>query len=723
MLISKKPASDCSEAYPIGNGKLGAMVYGGLSEEQILLNQDSIWYGGFIDRNNPEARRSLPELRESILSGNIEKSSRLLEYAFSGTPQSQRPYQPLGRVRICYRTVTGGMQYVQRSLNLEEAVVSETLKFKDDGGAVEKEYFSSFPEDVIVIRIKSSGTPVSMSVLMTRERFYDRSGKLDDHSVFMDGSLGKGGVSFCAGIRAESISGSVRVVGEHLLIEHAKEAVLYIGCGTTFYTEDPEKMLRRKLEHASAFGYEIIRKEHILDYQSLYHRMTFKISGTDSDYVQTYFQFARYLMISCSRPGSLPANLQGIWNDRMQPPWDSKYTININTEMNYWMAEKANLAECHLPLFDHLKRMHENGRKTAWEMYGCRGFTAHHNTDIWGDCAPQDIYLPASYWVMGGAWLCTHIWRHYSYTRDRSFLEEMYPILQDAVLFFHDFLIEDKGEYVTCPSVSPENTYLNGKGEKGCICAGSAMDSQILEDLLTCFLRSSEVLEVSSPLVGAAAEIRRKLPAIKVGKHGGIMEWREDYDEAEPGHRHISQLYGLYPSHQISLRSTPDLAAAAEKTIQRRLKYGGGHTGWSCAWLVCLYSRLCDGDSALAMLKKLWKESTFPNMMDSHPLGDGAVFQIDGNFGAAAAILEMLVQAEGNRVYLLPALPSEWHAGCVTGIRLPGNAEVDLAWEDHHLLSCRVKASEKYRAVFCFGDECRPVVLDRDEDCELSHWL
>ena len=342
--------------------------------------------------------------------------------------------------------------YDQRELDLENAVVTETLHGRVDEQTVEKEYLSSFPDGVIAVRIRSKGRPVSLSVLLTRERFYDRSGKLDDHSIFIDGTLGKGGVSFCAGIRAQAGSGTVRVLGEHLLIENTEEAVLYIGCETTFYTDDPAGELRRRLENAFRLGYEEIKSRHIRDYQSLFRRMTFKVGGPDSAYVQTYFQFARYLLISSSRPGSLPANLQGIWNDQMLPPWDSKYTININTEMNYWMAEQAGLSECHLPLFEHLKRMHANGCRTAEKMYGCRGFVAHHNTDIWGDCAPQDIYLPSSYWVMGGAWLCTHIWNHYVYTKDEDFLREMYDVLRDSVLFFCDFLIiEEEGGICDVP--------------------------------------------------------------------------------------------------------------------------------------------------------------------------------------------------------------------------------------------------------------------------------
>ena len=719
MLTAFKPASRFAEACPIGNGKLGAMIYGGLARERILLNQDSIWYGGSVDRINPDAREHLQTLRKHILAGNIKESHKLLEYAFSGTPQSQRPYQPLGWAELCFRFDERELVYGERSLDPEQAIVTETLLTKEGDEAIRKEYFASAPEDLIVVRIRALCQKISLSVLLTRERYYDRAGKIDDSGIFMDGTLGSGGVYFCVGIRAEAMGGCVRVLGEHLLVEEADEITLYIACGTSFYEEHPFDAMKSRLEAASRNGSEAVRKAHIADWQSYYNRMKLKIEGEGNTFAEEYFRFARYLLLSCSRPGSLPANLQGIWNDQMLPPWDSKYTININTEMNYWIAESANLSECHLPLFEHLKRMHANGHRTAEKMYGCRGFVAHHNTDIWGDCAPQDIYLPASYWVMGGAWLCTHIWNHYIYTLDRDFLRDMFPILRDAVLFFTDFLIEDRGEYVTCPSVSPENVYLDENGEEGCITAGASMDSQLVRDLMNVYLLVSDVLGEEDPLIAEAKNILEKLPAIRIGRHGQIMEWRNDYEEAEPGHRHISQLYALYPSHQISLRKTPDLSAAARRTIDRRLRFGGGHTGWSCAWLACLYARLCEGDLALQMLEKLWKESTFPNMMDSHPLGEDAVFQIDGNMGAAAAMLELLVQTEEQQVFLLPALPEQWESGEITGLCIPGGAQLDLEWEAHRLCFCRVYASTDYSADFIYQNEHRHLTLRKGDVCEL----
>jgi alpha-L-fucosidase 2 len=495
-------------------------------------------------------------------------------------------------------------------------------------------------------------------------------------------------------------------------------------------------LVGKKLDAACETGYQVIEKKHCEDYRELYEAVTLDLEGdcrnisdipidqrlrkrkeedNDNQLAVVYFQYGRYLLISSSRPGSLPANLQGIWNDEMIPAWDSKFTININTQMNYWPAEICSLSQCHLPLFDHLLRMWERGKETAGGMYGCRGFVAHHNTDIWGDCAPQDIYIPASYWVMGGAWLCTHIWTHYIYTGDMEFLRRMYPILKDSVIFFHDYLIEDHGEMVTCPSVSPENTYILPDGTKGCVCAGSSMDNQILRDLMEGYLKASEALGIQDEDMDKTREILNKIPVTKIGKYGQIMEWREDYEEEEPGHRHISQLYALHPSHQITVDKTPELTRAAANTLERRLSYGGGHTGWSCAWIVNLYARLGEGDKALDNLNKLWRQSTFPNLMDNHPRRDSAVFQIDGNFGATAAIAEMLVQSDEDRVLLLPALPEKWKCGKVTGLTIVGGARLDIQWAEGRLTDCTIRSERTMEILLVYGQEKRKVSVKAGE--------
>jgi alpha-L-fucosidase 2 len=396
--------------------------------------------------------------------------------------------------------------------------------------------------------------------------------------------------------------------------------------------------------------------------------------------------------MSCSRPGSLPANLQGVWCDSYQPPWDSKYTININTEMNYWPAEICNLSECHTPLFDHIRRMHPRGKEVAREMYGAGGFVAHHNTDIWGDCAPQDTYLPATYWVMGAAWLCLHIYEHFEYTRDEAFLAANFDLLKDACLFFTDFLTENKqGHLVVSPTVSPENSFVLPNGGTGVLCEGCAMDGQIISELFAACEEACRVLNRDTDFAKRLKSMRAKLPPIVTGKDGCIMEWLEEKEEAEPGHRHMSHLFALFPGSQISPEAAPELAAGARRTLMLRLSQGGGHTGWSRAWIINFYAKLGDGQEAFHHLNELLRKSTLPNLFDDHP-----PFQIDGNFGAAAAIAHMLATSERDTVYLLKALPDEWKNGSVTGLCAKGGLEIGLDWENGRLKRVQITAKKDY---------------------------
>lgn len=748
------PAGKWEEALPIGNGRLGAMIFGGLERERIALNQDSIWYGGPIDRVNPDARKNLDNVRSLLLEGKIPQAEELLCLAFSGTPQGERPYQALGDLEIFYRDVrpdeekrlTKNMnredadETYRRGLELNIGIVRE--EYCAAGRRIKKEYFASYPHGLIVIRMQAEEGGISLDARLGRRKFYDHVGKLDQNTIYMDGTLGEGGVSWMAAVRAECKGGDCRAVGEHLVIRDAEEIVMYLGCETSFYETDYRKELRDKIDTAVSCGYEEVRKQHIADHQELFDRVSLQIGtegieteddcrsieeqfcagtekGFSGSFATLYFQYGRYLLMASSRPGSLPTTLQGIWNDAMEPCWDSKYTININTEMNYWPAEMCGLAECHQPLFDHLLRMWEIGRYVAREMYGCRGFVAHHNTDIWGDCAPQDIYIPATYWVMGAAWLCTHIWRHYIYTGDEAFLKRMYPILEDAVLFFHDYLIEVDGKLMTCPSVSPENTYILSDGVRGCMGVGSTMDNEILRDLMEGYLKASDVLHKESEQVEKTKEILGKIPELQIGRHGQIMEWREDYEEQEPGHRHISHLYALHPSNQITTDKTPRLAEAARKTLERRLSYGGGHTGWSCAWIVNFYARLGDGEKALENLNKLWTQSTFRNLMDNHPMGNGFVFQIDGNLGATAAIAEMLVQSDEDRIILLPALPQQWSEGSARGIIAVGGVSINLSWKNGKLTECTAVSPKTKEVEFRYGTEKKVCRLAAEKGCQV----
>ena len=734
-LFYKQPAKEWDEALPIGNGRLGGMVFGHVENERIQLNEDSVWYGGPRDRNNPNTLSHLPKIRKLLAEGRLKEAENLEKLVFPGIPMVQRHYEPLGDLMLEFNHVNESVTNYKRALDLTEAIAQ--MNYTIDGIQFKREVFTSYPDQVMVIHLTASEEKaISFQAYYNRDkaRNYDELEVFSGNSMMMVGETGgKDGITFCSAIRAIADGGKVQAIGNRLLVEKAHTVTLILSAATSFRFQDPQAQCKKVIQDAADRTFQSLKEGHIKDYQSLYNRVDLEIgkqdqeklviptderlervkkSEEDLDLIKTYFDFGRYLLISSSRPNSLPANLQGIWNDRMLPPWDSKFTININTEMNYWPAEVCNLSECHQPLFDHIERMREPGRITATKMYGCRGFTAHHNTDIWADTAPQDIHMPATIWPMGAAWLCLHLWDHYEYTNNKEFLKKVYETMKEAALFFVDFLIENKDGYlITSPSVSPENTYILPNGERGVLCEGPSMDSQIIYDLFTNCIEASQILDTDQEFSQELQALRSKLPTPVIGKHGQIQEWYEDYDEAAPGHRHISHLFALHPSNQITPRKTPKLAEAAKVTINRRLKHGGGHTGWSRAWIINMWARLNEGDLAYENILDLLKSSTLPNLFDTHP-----PFQIDGNFGGTAGIVEMLLQSHENEIFLLPALPQAWDKGKVTGLKARGGYEVDLTWNNHQVVEVRIVANSDS---FCRVRTSTPLKLEGVDAQEL----
>ena len=759
-----KPAAEWEEALPLGNGRLGAMIAGNLREERIQVNEETIWYGGWEDRLNPDARENLPKLRELVRQGRISEAEHLIRLAFISGPDGQRGYQTLGDIEMKYLNDPSQEECTayRRELDLDRAVCRvqyENAKKE----AFERTCFISRPADCMVLHLRAPKGKVSVEVMLNRAKYFDRTGKVNDHTIYLSGNLGKNALEFAMCLSAKAKGGRVYTMGHTLVVEGADEAVLYFGADSTFRYASADvasweprvqevlaEKITEKLERAMAREYGGLLAEHEKDYREFYDRVALSLpekeenaalptderlqriisGGTDEGLAKLLFDYGRYLLIGCSRPGDLPATLQGIWNKDFMAPWDSKYTININTEMNYWPAEVCALPECHTALFDLIGRMREHGRSIARRMYDCRGLMAHHNTDLYGDCAPQDNWIPATIWTMGAAWLCTHLWMHYSYTQDLEFLKWAYPVMAEAALFFVDFLEEKDGYLVTNPSLSPENVYILPSGEHGCCCMGATMDLEILRELFTGCKKAAEILgdavdEAEIPDVSDMRKLQKeinaaleKLPPIRIDSTGRVMEWMEEYEEAEPGHRHVSQLYGLYPSDQISMDKTPELAAAAAETLRVRLANGGGHTGWSRAWIINFYAKLWDGEKAWENICQMLAKSTYANLFDRHP-----PFQIDGNFGVTAAIAQMLVQSREQEVILLPALPKAWEQGEVKGLRLVGNAGIALAWKDGRLLQCRVTADQAYKGEIVYGSVRRTVKLKAGETIVLDERL
>lgn len=713
------PAESVFEALPIGNGRIGAMIYGSAASESIVINEDSVWSGGLRHRINPDAVKGFHEARALLAEGRPDKAEDTAFSKMQGVTPNMRRYMPLGELHIDLQ-LSGKAREYSRSLDIGSAVADAS--FTVNGVIYTKEYFVSAPDEVMVIRISSS-EPASVSLscyIDGREDYYDDNRPCGENMILFNGGTGsRDGIFFAACLGASAKGGRVHTVGSRICAENADEVMIILSARTSFYSQNYEESAQIDTEMALQCEFDEIYYRHVNDYRELFERVELSLNDNseedlslmttderidrmkgdeldnkecrrlinDNKLFELYFNFGRYLLISCSRTGTQPANLQGIWNDQMSPPNGSRYALNINTEMCYWLAESCNLSECHLPLFDLLERVCGNGRVTAKEMYGInKGFVCHSNTDIWGDTAPQDEERESSIWPMGGAWLALHIFEHYEYTLDRDFLEEKYHILKEAAEFFTEYLTEDsKGRLVTGPSVSPENTYVNENGIRASLCLGPAIDSQIITILFKDVIKASEILGKDKALADKLAEMLKKLPEPEIGKYGQIMEWSEDYDETDIGHSHISQLFALHPADIINPYKTPKLADAARATLVRRLIHGGGRTGWSSAWVANMWARLYDSRMVSENLKRLLSHYTNPNMTATKP-----PFQTEGNFGGAAAIAEALLQSCGGEVNLLPALPEEWSSGHVNGLRAKGGFTVNINWVEGKLTDAEI---------------------------------
>lgn len=750
-----QPARNWNEALPVGNGRLGAMIFGKVEEELIQLNEETLWSGGPANTNpNPQAPDLLPEIREALSREDYETAEKLTQKMQGLFTES---YLPLGDLKIRQKFAEGyEVKNYFRDLNISSAV--STTQFTINDITYIRQVFVSAPSQLIVIKLSSnkpqalnfevetssqlvhkvtgSGRTITMQGKAPShvDPSYQQSGELP--VVYNDTDKCKG-MRFATSIEARSIDGQLSADDNTLRVANASEVILLISAATSFngFNKCPDKdgrdenqIVREHLENSRDRSFDEMMKSHIDDYSSYFNRVSLSLGtssgnlptderlkryaegGNDNALEALYFQYGRYLLISSSRPGGVPANLQGIWNHHLRAPWSSNFTTNINTEMNYWMVESCNLSELHEPLLDLISQVAETGKQTAKNFYNANGWVLHHNTDIWATTNPVSGSPMWANWPMGGAWLSQHLWEHYQFTTDTKFLrEKAYPLMKGAAEFCIDWLVENpEGLLVTSPATSPENVFVNEKGFKGTVSVATTMDMSLIWDLFTNVIQASERLNVDDVFRQVLIEKRKKLYPLKVGKKGNLQEWYKDWEDADPQHRHISHLFGLFPGRQISPFRTPQFASAVRQSMELR---GDGGTGWSKGWKINIWARLQDGNRAYKLIREQLKLTgvegtnyangggTYPNLLDAHP-----PFQIDGNFGGTSGMTEMLLQSHDEFVQLLPALPDAWTTGDVKGLKARGGLTVDISWKDKkvNLLKIQSAAGNRLRLVSPF---------------------
>ena len=744
---SWKNDPDWLEALPLGNGSLGLMVFGDVNKERIQLNEESMWSGSLDDNDNPEAYQYQKKIRQLLFDGKYREATELTSKTqiakgqgsghVNGAEVTFGCFQTLGDLWIDTEKEAPYTDY-HRELDMTNAIVR--VSYTQNGVKNKREIFTSRPDQVMVARFTADRPgQISFTATMTRPERFETIAK--DDQLVMSGALsdGKGGegLTYMARLKALNKNGKTSYAGSRMKVENADEVILYLSASTDYVLEYPTYSGRdyinitdNHIKKAVGKNFDTLLNDHIKEYGKYFGRVHFDITpdsvppiptdqrlahftknGSDARLEELMFQYGRYLLISSSRPGTLPANLQGIWANQIQTPWNGDYHTDVNVEMNYWPAEVTNLPEMHLPLFDLISSLVKPGKKTAQVQYHNEGWVVHPITNVWGYTSPGE----SASWGMhtgGGAWISTHIAEHYAFTGDTTFLKRMYPVLEESVKFYMDWLVENPktGKLVSGPAVSPENTFIAPDGSKSQISMGPAHDQQVIWQLFSDFLMASKILGTDNALVRKTASAKERLAGPQIGSDGRLMEWAEEFPEVDPGHRHISHLFAVHPGSQINLEQTPELAKAAKKSLDYRIANGGGHTGWSAAWLISQYARLHEAEKAKHSLDVVLSKSTSPNLFGQHP-----PFQMDANFGTTAGMAEMLLQSHAGVIDLLPALPKAWATGEISGLRARGGYTVDMEWREGRLTVAHMHADRKSIVKLKYHNTEREVSLDAGE--------